>query len=214
MDDRLELWDLATGEQKKSYSEAFNDFWPDGKGFFSWDQDSLRFCSADTGKQFAFSSVSPATYAPRSGGLGGPVPIPGTCLLAVPSGTDENQGFFYQWCSRLLGIKKRAQQELDSQVVFLDTRSGQRVAAIEVPNINGAISPDGKTLALSMLKNDESLIEIWDIPPRKPLRWVLGLLTIRVLSRYLRSGHGGKHACEAYIYEPLVRLADMMVEWV
>ena len=40
------------------------------------------------------------------------------------------------------------------------------------------ISPDGKTLALATGEKDESIIEIWDIPPRRPMWWVLGLLAI------------------------------------
>ncbi len=201
MDHRLELWDLVTGKQKRSFkAEGFDEFLPDGKGFAVWDQDSVKFCDANTGKQFSVTKVSPATYAPGLRGLESPVPIPGTNLLAVPSGNDWKPGFFFQWCSRYLGVKNRTRQEFDSQLVFLDTRTGHKVAAIEVPDIDGAISPDGKTLALPMRKNDESTIELWDIPPRKPLRWVLGFLAIpsvvtlitliRIRQRFFRSGDG------------------------
>ena len=182
MDIRVELWDLATGKHKASFKaeEFFHEFLPDGKGFAMWNQDRVKFCDANTGKEFAAVDVSPASYGPESGGLSDPVAIPGTHLLAVPSGNDWEPGFFLQWCGRLLGVKNLGKQNLESQsqLAFLDTRTGDKVATIKLPTVDGAISPDGKTLALPMLKYEESTIEIWDIPPRKPLRWVLGLLAI------------------------------------
>jgi hypothetical protein len=182
MDIRVELWDLTTGKQKASFKAEgfFHEFLSDGKGFATWDQYRVRFCDANTGKEFVAADFSPASYGPESGGLSDPVAIPGTHLLAVPSGNEWKPGFFLQWYARLLGVKNLGKQKLESQsqLAFLDTRTGHKVAAIELPTVDGAISPDGKTLALPMLKYEESTIEIWDIPPRKPLRWVLGLLAI------------------------------------
>jgi hypothetical protein len=174
----VQLWDLETGKQIGSFADGFNEFLQDGKGFTTWDQERVTFCGIETGKQYAATDVSVALFGTDWGGLGVPVPIPQSHLLAVPSGNDRKPDPFNQWFLRLLGIKNLARQELKSQLVFLDTRTGHKVAANEVPVIDGAISPDGKTLALPMLKNQESTIEIWDIPPRKPLRWVLALMAI------------------------------------
>jgi hypothetical protein len=83
-------------------------------------------------------------------------------------------------------------------VGFFDIRTGVKVASIARPKIGVVqVFPDGKSLALETTKNDESIIEIWDIPPRKPLWWVLGLLAIpsvmtlitlvRIRQRFFRS---------------------------
>jgi WD40 repeat protein len=180
MDRQVDLWDLATGKKRSSFKPegGFQEFLPDGKGFATWDQDRVRFCDVNNGKQFAVTDVSPATYGPVSWGLGDPVAIPGTDLLAVPSGNNWKPGFFFQWCARLIGVKNLGKQKFESELAFLDTRTGRKVAAIELPTVGGEISPDGKILALPILEYEESTIEIWDIPPRKPLRWVLGLLAI------------------------------------
>ena len=77
-----------------------------------------------------------------------------------------------------MGAKSLGKQKFESELAFLDTRTGHKVAAIELPRVGGEISPDGKTLALPILEYEESTIELWDIPPRKPLLAVLGLLAI------------------------------------
>jgi len=65
------------------------------------------------------------------------------------------------------------------ELAFLDTQTGNKIAATEVPSVGGAIRPDGKTLALLINDYEQPpTIELWDIPPRKTLRWVLGLLAI------------------------------------
>jgi WD40 repeat protein len=176
--DSLEIWDLATGKLKKTFPEGFNGFFPDGKGFITLDRDQMTFCDINTGRQYSGSHVSGATIGPNQSGLADPVPIPGTRLLTVPSGT--NPSFFYEWFGRFLRLRNRANSESTSQLEFLDTTNGHKVGAVEMPVIDGAISPDGKTLAvpISNFKEGESSIELWDIPPRKPLRWVLGLLAI------------------------------------
>jgi WD40 repeat protein len=201
MDIRVELWDLTTGKQKGSFKaeEFFDEFLPDGKGFVTWNQDRVRFCDANSGKEFAVTDVSPASYGPKSGGLNNPVPIPGTHLLAVPSGNDWEAGFFLQWCARLLGVRNLGKRKLESQsqLAILDTETGHKVAAIKLPTVDGAISPDGKTLAVPIIEYEASTIELWDIPPRKPLGWVLGVLAIpsvmtlitlvRIRRRFFRS---------------------------
>jgi len=85
----------------------------------------------------------------------------------------------FQWCATYLGIKSLGEEGNGEELAFLDTRTGKSVAAIVRPRIvDLQVFPDGKKLALTTFEKDDSLIEIWDIPPRKPLRWVLGLLAI------------------------------------
>jgi hypothetical protein len=119
--------------------------------------------------------------------------------LAVPSGDDWEPGFFLQWCARLLGVRNLGKRKLESQsqLAILDTETGPKVAAIKLPTVDGAINPDGKTLAVPIIEYEASTIELWDMPPRKPLRWVLGLLAIpsvvmlitliRIRQRFFRS---------------------------
>jgi len=79
----------------------------------------------------------------------------------------------------LLGIKAFRADWDHYGLGFFDTRTGKRVASIvRVGMGDPRISVDGKTLVFSSFNGYEQSLEIWDIPPRKPLAWVLGLLAI------------------------------------
>ena len=180
-DTQIRIWDLATGKQLQLWSfkaQGFPvpEFLPDGKGLAMRDEDGVRFCDLITGKEFAVADISPSDFTED---FGFSVPIPGTHLLAVHANRWSKPGLFFQWCATLLGTKALGEERCDSELAFLNTRTGEKMAAIVRPSIGDVqIYPDGKTLALSTLEKDDSIVEIWDIPPRKPLRWVLGLLAI------------------------------------
>jgi WD40 repeat protein len=182
-DIQVRVWDLASGKQIVSFpAQGIPEFLAEGKCLVMCDDYCVRFCDAMTGKEFAVAPI-PASVLP-----GGSMllidfhlltPVPGSHLLAVRSGGHSKPSPFFQWCSSNLGMKKLGEEIRSDEVAFLDTRTGEKVAGVVRKRIGERqISPDGKTLALTTSENDESIIEIWDIPPRKPLRWVLGLLAI------------------------------------
>jgi WD40 repeat protein len=181
-ENHVEVLDLGTGKTKefpKTEGISFTNLLPDGKRFATWDEDHVRFFEVNSGEQFAATDLSPAMFGPASWGLNDPVPIPGTHLLAVPSANDWKPSLFLQWYGRLFGAKDYGKPRFPWGLAFLDTRTGNKIAQIEVPSVGGAISPDGQTLALPIKDYEEgSTIELWDIPPCKPLGWVLGLLAI------------------------------------
>ncbi len=173
----VRVWDLTNGKQFASFeAQGFPEFVEDGKGLALCHQEGVRFCDPTTGKEYAATKVSPNIYV---GNIGFSVPIPRTHLLAVPTSHHSRPSLFSQWCSTYLGIKGLGEERYADELAFLDTRTGDKVAAIVRPRIADVqIFPDGKKLALMTFENNQSIIEIWDIPPRKPLRWILGLLAI------------------------------------
>ncbi|HEV3081892.1 MAG TPA: hypothetical protein VGY66_19085 [Gemmataceae bacterium] len=77
-----------------------------------------------------------------------------------------------QWLAKAPMLQRLGDdREYDGCILF-ETQSGR-----EIMRANRAIacSPDGRFL-LSWRNNGEEL-EIWDIPPRKPLRWLISLAT-------------------------------------
>src|SRR5262249_49478228 len=135
-DNCLELLDLTTGKQKellKAQGLFFHEVLPDGKRLATWDEDRVRFYHAESGEEFEVTEVSPAMFGPASWGLNKPVPIPGTHLVSVPSANDWKPGFFLQWYERLFGVKNLGKRRFEWGLAFLDTRTGNKVATIEVP---------------------------------------------------------------------------------
>ena len=140
-------------------------------------EDFVIFCDATTGKELAVTHIFPCWL------IGGPqsplIPIPDTDLLAVSANHVSKRNPLLKWFATFLGNKSLGEGWADYEIGFLDNKTGQKVASIVRERINLAqVFPDGKTLALETSKDHEPIIEIWDIPPRKPLRWVLGLLAI------------------------------------
>ncbi len=176
----MKVWDLTTGKQIASFEgQGLPQFMPDDKSLAMRDQDSLRFCDTTTGKEFAAVKVSPSFVTWAGSMSTGLIPVADSHLLTVLASCDSKPSPFLHWCSTLLGIKGVSQERHGHEVGFFDIRTGGKVASIARPKIGVVqVFPDGKSLALETTKNDEPIIEIWDIPPRKPLRWVLGLLAI------------------------------------
>jgi WD40 repeat protein len=175
--EEVNIWDL-TGENMMSLKgERFAAFLPDGKGLATCDEDRhrIRFLEELTGKELAvFNNPFSYEWCPRFF-----MPIPGSHLLVIPTTLDVKPNPFLQWWGTLLGARGLGAETHDEELAFLDTRTGKKVASIVREGMgNPKISVDGKTLAVRSFDEDDKFIEIWDIPPRKPLRWVLGVLAI------------------------------------
>jgi WD40 repeat protein len=78
---------------------------------------------------------------------------------------------FANRCRRWLaeqGIPVAVNLILDPTVLLIDTDTGRQVA--RVPGLREPVlSADGQTLAA---QRDDGTVELWDIPPRKPLSWL------------------------------------------
>jgi WD40 repeat protein len=168
---KVRVWDIETGKQIASFrGRRFPEFLPDGRGLTVW-EDDVAFCDLATQKEVAVSAI-----------LGSPpIPIPGSRPLVVMTTRHNSEpGLLWQWCATYLGMKKLGEEIVGEEVAILDAQTGHKVASIIRPtrNVGVQVFPDGKMLALWTCENDESRVEIWDIPPRKPLRWLLALLAI------------------------------------
>jgi hypothetical protein len=191
---------VATGTEIGSFmSEGFPEFLPNGQGLALCNHDGVRLCDLATGREYQVPHIYPhigtvdicraiykALYA-----------MPKTELLAVRTRRPPTSDFLRQY-GALLGIKWWSHRGYDEDLAFVNTRTGETVASMPWSNfIEPLISPDGKALALYSSESDEAVIELWDTPPRKPLRWVLGLLAIpsvvtvitlmRIRRRFFRS---------------------------
>jgi WD40 repeat protein len=174
------VWDAATGKEIASFrSEGFPEFLPDGK-LALCNRDGLGFCDLASGQEFALADIHPQ-FGPEMclGYYRALFAAPHTPLLAVrrwhPSGSNP----FLQKYASMLGITWFDQKTVDEELAFVDTGTGEIVASIPCSKlIEPLISPEGKSFALYAYENNESFIELWDIPPRRPLGWVLGLLAI------------------------------------
>jgi WD40 repeat protein len=176
----VRVWDLTNGKQTASFeAHGLLEFVEDGKGLALWNLEEITFCDSNTGKQYAVAEKSPSFIAFMGYVTPSPIPIPSTHLLAVQISHHSKPGLFFQWCATYLGIKSLGEERNDQELAFLDTKTGKEVAAIIRPGIGDIkVFPDGTKLALTTAENEDSVIEIWDIPPRKPFAWVLGFLTI------------------------------------
>jgi WD40 repeat protein len=177
--DEVKLWNLSGQNMMSLKGERFAAFLPDGKGLATCDEDRhtiIRFVDQVIGKEFAVVN-NPSSYDWCSTFF---MPIPGTDLLVIPTTHDVKPNLFFQRWGAFLGIMGRGAERHDQELAFLDTRTGKKVASIVREGMGDPrISTDGQSLAVPSF--DEKFIEIWDIPPRKPLRWVFGLLAIPIL---------------------------------
>ena len=71
-----------------------------------------------------------------------------------------------QWLWNLLQLQKK-RSDYDCEVALWDVARGRAMAALPAKE-DFSFSADGKFLAV---QPDDSTVQIWDIPPRKPLGW-------------------------------------------
>jgi WD40 repeat protein len=175
--DEVKIWNLSSEKTMSLNRERFAAFLPDGKGLAICDEDckTIRFFDDVSNNDFALvTNPSSYTWCPIY-----LMSIPATHLLVIPTTHDVKPHLFLQKCGTLLGIKGLGAERHDQELAFLDTRTGKNIASIVREGMGDPrISPDGKRLAFSSFDEDNKFIEIWDIPPGKPQRWVLGLLAI------------------------------------
>jgi WD40 repeat protein len=176
VDTQIRVCDRATGELMTLFKgKGEPEFLPDNKRIALIDYDHISFRDVLTGKEFAAANVT--RYFDVF--LHGAAVIAGSNVIAIPTMHDSKPNLFFEFCTKSLGIKAPGNDEWKPEISFLDSRTGSKIAGIVRKNmIDAKTSPDGRTLALATRENDESIVEIWDIPPRKPVGWVLGLWAI------------------------------------
>jgi WD40 repeat protein len=175
--DEARIWNLSSQKMMSLKGKRFAAYLPDGKGLVTCDEDhkTISFVEEVTGNEFALIN-NPSSYDWFHAFF---MPIPGTHLLVIPTTHDVKPSLFFQRWGTLLGIKGLGTERHDEELAFLDTSTGKKVASIVREGMGDPrFSTDGKSLAFSSFDEDEKFIELWDIPPRKPLRWVLALLAI------------------------------------
>lgn len=108
------------------------------------------------------------------------------------------KGFFGQWLDRLWPPRRIDRGHMET---IIELRTGNVVFhSSDYGSITEWLSPDGQTLSLSpdgqmLIRNGRDEIRCYDVPERKPLRWVLGvplaaglgLITLRAAWRKLRT---------------------------
>jgi hypothetical protein len=107
-------------------------------------------------------------------------------LLAAPP---PPKGLVAQWLDEVHRRQHR-QQESEYRENIIDVRTGRVVFRATDPVFVGSrLSPDGQTLLVHDDRDDRHEIRCYDVPERKPLRWVFGVpLLAGVLLLALRAG--------------------------
>jgi hypothetical protein len=99
-----------------------------------------------------------------------------------------------QGVGRLLGYPDWGEPRQFTRVQVLDVGSGREVAKLEREGFGIdliQVSPDGKSLAISASdrsRDSENVLELWDIPPRKPWGLLVGLWTLLAFAFVLWKG--------------------------
>jgi WD40 repeat protein len=84
----------------------------------------------------------------------------------------------WAWLAEKLALPDSLIQRSHYELKFLDLVTGKSLGAIANGGRRYALSPDGRRLAAL---NDDDCLCIWDIPPRKPLGWFLGLAGLSLM---------------------------------
>jgi WD40 repeat protein len=109
------------------------------------------------------------------------IPVPGTNLVAVYKTRHIEPTLVRQWLGNYFSQLKEPAWVTDLKL--LDLGTGREQAHLVLPQgvSQLQVSRDVKTLAVKISDRDKDTIELWDISPRRPLRWIVGVLAVPTL---------------------------------
>jgi WD40 repeat protein len=174
----VQLWEVAT-EGLVTTQKGCGDpvFLTDGKrlAVFSFDGTWQRFqiLAIPVEKQLREKEVLGIR---QSNGFW--IPIPGSNLVA--SYKRIGPSLFMKWIGRYFSPPNN--HAWVSDVELKDLRTGRHEAHIVQAQAVGQlrVSPDGKAIATEAYEGETATIQLWHVPPRKPLWWTISLLAVPV----------------------------------
>jgi WD40 repeat protein len=158
LQDTLWVWEVPRGEGWHLHG-ARPSRWRNNEELFAQTAGALSTYDGATGAKRAELSLESYRSEPQFTPDGATVLVGGPWLSPA--------SLWLLWLQGL-GISLPWHPELDWAVDVLDVATGRRLA--QLPEASGVVaSPDSRTLAVSR----DGRIELWDLPPRKPLTWLV-----------------------------------------
>jgi WD40 repeat protein len=178
------LWEVETGRQLITLDRRSHPiFLGDGqtlltrkqKGIFEKGME-LELWEISTGRE-----LGAITVLPESKNCGGPIPVPGTDLVAIYGSHETEPNVVVEWLKRFFHAGAPGSSETWNEIKLLNPINGREEFSFvqEGPWIYDLkISPNGKWLATRAQTFKDKVITVWDIPSRRPATWIIGVLAI------------------------------------
>jgi WD40 repeat protein len=171
-----QLWDVASAKQLLRPQSGDTTFTPDDMEVVALRESGsnfwLSYFEVVNGKErverrvkIATSSGSRDSWNWRLAPHGRMLIVQGT-IVTGPSALQ-------QWLAKFPGYKLRRDYRMFSTSVVVDAQSGKEM--MRCPGIAEACTRDGRYV---LVRDDDGVPHLWDVPPGKHLRWFLGAVAL------------------------------------
>jgi WD40 repeat protein len=182
----VQVWEVETGKElltldRRSHPIFLRDgrtlLTRQGENIFE-DGMKLELWDIKTGRQLEAMKV-----LPNSRNCGGPIPVPGTDLVAIYGSQETKPNWvIVDWLKRFFHAGASGSSEEWNEIKLLNLTNGREELSFvqEGPWIyDFKIPPNGKWLATRAQTYKDFVITVWDIPPHRPGTWIIwALVTI------------------------------------
>jgi WD40 repeat protein len=179
----VQVWEVETGRELLSLDRHSHPiFLEDGRTLLTRKQGEdifekgmkLILWDIRTGRE-----LGAITVLPKLKPIGGPTPVPGTDLVAIYGVHETEPNVVVEWLKKLFHAGAPGSSETWNEIKLLNPSNGREELSLvqEGPWIYDVkISPNGKWLATRAQTYKDSVITVWDIPPRRPTTWIIWVL--------------------------------------
>jgi WD40 repeat protein len=181
----VQVWEVETGRELMTLDRRSHPiFLGDGRTLLTRKQEEYIF---ERGMKLELWEISTGrelgaiTVLPESVNCGGPIPVPGTDLVAIYGSHETEPNVVVEWLKRFFHAGAPGSSETWNEIKLLNPINGREEFSFvqEGPWIYDLkISPNGKWLATRAQTFKDKVITVWDIPPRRPTTWIIGVLAI------------------------------------
>jgi len=179
----VQVWEVETGKELLTLDRRSHPiFLRDGRTLLTRKQEEyifekgmkLELWDIKTGRE-----LGAMTVLPKSKNCGGPIPVPGTDLVAIYGSHETEPNVVVEWLKKFLHAGAPGRSEEWNEIKLLNPINGREEFSFvqEGPWIYDVKpSPNGKWLATRAQGVKNTVITVWDIPPRRPAGWIIWVL--------------------------------------
>jgi WD40 repeat protein len=179
----VQVWEVETGRELLSLDRHSHPiFLEDGPTLLTRKQGEglfekgmiLELWDIKTGRE-----LGAITVFPKLKPFGGPIPVPGTDMVAIYGVHETEPNVVVKWLRRFFHAGAPGRSETWNEIKLLNPINGREELSFvqEGPWIYDVkISPNGKWLATRAQGVKGRVITVWDIPPRRPATWIIWVL--------------------------------------
>jgi hypothetical protein len=161
--------EVNSGRRRWSVDGTIGDVVEDGRLLLvvEDDGDAIAMVSYDTadGHEFSRARFEFSLYAPLSEMEFYPTCIPNHRTMITSFNVGPRESELAYWFRE--NVRNRLVGQSEETYTLVDSATGQVLGRIPTQGYSQSFSSDGRLVAL----NDGHVIRIWDIPPRKPVKW-------------------------------------------